>query len=254
MTAMTFESVVGTPRRTAVRRNYHVAPRAGSTVVPPVAIAVSPADAKRSRDLVGLLAGVGIVVALHVAVINVIDRPSEIAAMPHKATVLTIDIAPVPPPPPPPVIKPKPLPQVAAAKPIVRQPAPSVPVVQSVSDVATPSAETVQVAVAASPVPPPAPVPEPVTEPHGYAGYLNNPAPVYPLAAQKHGLQGKVILKIHVLTNGQPDNVSVAKSSGFAVLDEAAVKAVSAWVFEPARRGKTAIDGWVNVPINFNLS
>jgi hypothetical protein len=82
MTAMTFESVVGTPRRTAVRRNYHVAPRAGSTVVPPVAIAVSPADAKRSRDLVGLLAGVGIVVALHVAVINVIDRPSEIAAMP----------------------------------------------------------------------------------------------------------------------------------------------------------------------------
>jgi protein TonB len=254
MIAMTFESVHGAPRRHAARRIHHAAPRSIATAPIAVSTASNNADVQRSHDRIALIAGLIAIVALHTLVIAIVRSPAGFVPTPHKATELTIDIA--PPPPPPPVIKPKPLPQIAEAKPIVRQPSALEPVVQSVTEPSAPSTETVQVAVTAPPaVPaPPVPVVEPVTEPHGYAGYLNNPAPVYPLAAQKHGLQGKVILKIHVLTSGQPDNVSIAKSSGYAILDEAAVKAVSAWMFEPARRGKTPIDGWVNVPINFNLS
>ena len=114
--------------------------------------------------------------------------------------------------------------------------------------------ETVQVAhapVAAAPAP--APAEEPLTEPRGYAGYLHNPAPDYPPAAQKRGLEGQVVLKVHVLASGQPDSVAVAKSSGHQILDEAALKAVMRWAFAPARRGQTAIDGWVQVPLSFKI-
>ena len=83
--------------------------------------------------------------------------------------------------------------------------------------------------------------------------YLRNPAPEYPLAAQKRGLEGQVVLKVHVLASGSPDKVTVAKSSGHAILDEAAIKAVLQWAFAPARRGSTPIDGWVQVPLNFKI-
>jgi periplasmic protein TonB len=92
-----------------------------------------------------------------------------------------------------------------------------------------------------------------VTEPRGYAGYLRNPAPDYPLAAQKRGLEGKVTLKVHVLASGQPESVAVATSSGHQILDDAAIKAVQQWAFAPARRGQTPIDGWVHVPLNFRI-
>jgi protein TonB len=111
--------------------------------------------------------------------------------------------------------------------------------------------------VAAIPTPPPAPparVEEPVTEPTGYAGYLNNPAPVYPKAAQRLGMQGRVLLRVRVLASGQVGAVEVKQSSGKAMLDEAALTAVKGWTFAPAKRGNTAIDAWAQVPIDFKLA
>ena len=158
-----------------------------------------------------------------------------------------------PPPPPKPHAQP---PRTKAVTPVARpQAAPSTPVVASAPE-APASIETVQVAQAAPPVAQAAPTPavvEKVTEPRGYAGYLHNPAPAYPPAAQKRGLEGRVVLKVHVLPTGQPDSVTVAHSSGHAILDEAALKAVMQWAFEPARRGQTAIDGWVQVPLSFKI-
>jgi protein TonB len=252
MTTMTFESVYASPRRAAARRNRPL-PRVVADGNPSAAIATirNVSDSKRSRNRIAFIVVIGIMVALHAVIIAVFDRPFVLAPLPAKAPPMTLEIAP---PPPPPVIQPKPLPQVAA-KPVAHQPPPSVPVVQSVAETTEPSADTVQVAVA----PPPAPVvatpaPEPITEARGYAGYLNNPAPIYPPEAQKRGLQGRVTLKVHVLANGQVDNVSIFKSTGYDILDAAAIKAVSAWVFEPAKRGQTPVDGFVNVPINFKHS
>jgi protein TonB len=105
--------------------------------------------------------------------------------------------------------------------------------------------------VAAPPAPPP---PEPVTEARGYVGYRSNPAPEYPSLAQDRGMQGRVLLKVHVLASGKADNVTVEKSTGFKILDDAAIKAVLQWSFDPAKRGQTPIDGWVTVPLNFKLS
>lgn len=107
--------------------------------------------------------------------------------------------------------------------------------------------------VRAAPPPPPAPVVEKVTPPSASAGYLHNPAPEYPSIAEEEGWSGRVVLKVHVLANGRPDAVSVQKSSGHEVLDQAAVRTVkSSWHFAPAMRGDTPTEGWVSVPIVFN--
>jgi len=267
MTALTFESFSASPRRSAVRRNLLVAPSVSSLVdrnkqpAAAVVASIKPVRGIRKEQKKTVLVGaVVLTLGAHVALIAALHRPMEITPLVRKAPAMAMEIAP-PPPPPPPVIQPKLLPQVAAVKPVARQAPPSVPVVRQVTEDSAPSADTVQVATATAQAPAPvaaapAPVaePEPVTEPKGYAGYLNNPAPTYPAAAQKRGLQGRVVLKVHVLASGQPDNISVTKSSGFDILDEAAVKAVTAWVFDPAKRGQKSIDGWVNVPINFKIS
>jgi protein TonB len=111
--------------------------------------------------------------------------------------------------------------------------------------------------VAAIPTPPPTPaarLEEPVTEPMGYAGYLKNPAPVYPKAAQRMGMQGRVVLRVRVLASGQVGEVEIKQSSGRPMLDEAALLAVKGWTFAPAKRGNTAIDAWAQVPIDFKLA
>ncbi|CAE6804844.1 hypothetical protein R70006_05478 [Paraburkholderia domus] len=97
------------------------------------------------------------------------------------------------------------------------------------------------------------PAQEPLTEPSFGAAYLRNPPPTYPGVAQQRGWQGTVLLKVHVLASGHPDHVGLASSSGHESLDDAAREAVTNWRFAPARRGDQAIDGWVQVPIEFKL-
>lgn len=165
-----------------------------------------------------------------------------------------------PPPPPPPKLQPQPKPVPKAVplkpkpkikpKPVEKQLQPPpvqqpVPALESKAPV-TPAAPVVQPA-------PPAPVEEKVTEPRAGADYLNNPSPEYPEAAMDRGLEGKVLMKVHVQPNGKPDTVTVTQSSGHSLLDDAAVKTVKQWSFVPAMRGKIPIAGWVTVPITFNL-
>jgi protein TonB len=256
MSVLTFESLSAAPRRPAAQRSR----RAIAQVVAPVEIATQTEDRYANRKLapqgkkLALIIATVFAVAAHVGIVVYLNRPMSIEPLPRKIPEMVMEFA--PPPPPPQVEPPKPIPQVAKAQPAPRPAPANIPVVQNAVTTSEPTADTVQVAQAVPPPAPPAapPAPEPVTEPKGYAGYLNNPAPSYPPAAQRRGLQGKVILKIHVLASGQPDNVTVAKSSGYDILDDAAVKAVTGWVFDPAKRGQKAIDGWVNVPINFKLS
>ncbi|MBN3816941.1 energy transducer TonB, partial [Paraburkholderia sp. Se-20369] len=94
---------------------------------------------------------------------------------------------------------------------------------------------------------------EKTTLPDGDADYLRNPAPAYPAIAQDYGWQGKVVLHVHVLANGTPDSIQLRSSSGHRVLDDAAIAAVRRWSFVPAKRGTTPVDGWVDVPLNFQL-
>jgi protein TonB len=259
MSTLTFDRIPASVRRPA--------PRAARRAPAAPVILAAPAPAAPPRPW-GQLALVGAIAALHgVAVLALAHGPRAVPAAPAAVPIAIALAAPPqvlpPPPPPPPRLRATPAPRlkpsaplpVAAPAPAPRSAPPSVPVVASATPLVAASSDTVQVArapVAAAEAPPAAPD-DAVTEPRGYAGYLRNPAPDYPPAAQKRGLEGKVVLKVHVLASGQPDSVAVASSSGHPILDDAALKAVTRWAFAPARRGATAIDGWVQVPLQFKI-
>jgi len=84
--------------------------------------------------------------------------------------------------------------------------------------------------------------------------YLNNPQPLYPLAAKRRGMQGQVLLEVTVTTTGTASKVIVKQSSGFKILDKAAVTAVASWKFVPAMNNATPIKAVVEIPIRFELT
>ena len=85
------------------------------------------------------------------------------------------------------------------------------------------------------------------------AAYLNNPRPAYPLLAIRQGAQGQVLLLVEVLTDGRAGRIELEKSSGHAALDAAAINAVRAWRFTPARKDGLLATQTVSIPIQFNL-
>lgn len=189
------------------------------------------------------------------------EEPVRVAeAQPVQAVILTTAWVPVEPPPDemretPPVavldtaapaakpvpqqrVQPKPRPRQEAAE---RIPEPmDTPPVQ-----APPVAEPVMTVQAEAP---PA-----VTAPRFEAEYLDNPPPAYPRLSRRLREQGEVELRVRVDATGRAVAVELARSSGSARLDEAALHAVSNWRFEPARQGERAIEAWVRVPILFKL-
>jgi len=61
--------------------------------------------------------------------------------------------------------------------------------------------------------------------------------------------------RVHVGAEGTPLEVTIAKSSGYARLDEIARETVlRSWRFVPARQGEQAVAGTVRVPIDFSLN
>ena len=83
--------------------------------------------------------------------------------------------------------------------------------------------------------------------------YRINPAPRYPRAARRRGYQGTVVLSVFVDENGRVANLWVFTSSGYRLLDNAAVKDVRKWTFEPGMKGDKKVAMWVKVPIRFEL-
>ena len=80
-----------------------------------------------------------------------------------------------------------------------------------------------------------------------------NIRPDYPKGARQRGEQGDVILEIRVNAEGTVDDVRVATSSGFAELDEAAVKAAKAAKFSPARSGREPVASTARLKLQFKL-
>jgi len=95
---------------------------------------------------------------------------------------------------------------------------------------------------------------EPFTEANFNANYGSNPKPKYPSVATSRGWEGTVRLLVQVSVEGDSEEVTVQRSSGYDVLDEAAIEAVEKWKFIPAKRGDTPVSSSVVVPINFVLN
>jgi periplasmic protein TonB len=79
------------------------------------------------------------------------------------------------------------------------------------------------------------------------------PPPKYPAAAQRRGLEGKVMLRVRVSPAGAVEGVELLSGSGAEILDEAAIQAVRGWTFRPAMRLGVAVAAVVDVPVRFRL-
>ncbi|MBW1722340.1 MAG: energy transducer TonB [Deltaproteobacteria bacterium] len=83
--------------------------------------------------------------------------------------------------------------------------------------------------------------------------YKENRPPRYPRIARRRGYQGVVQMEVLVDREGKAKEVRLLHSSGYPVLDKAALNAVRKWRFEPGKRGDEPVEMWVVVPVRFRL-
>ena len=84
--------------------------------------------------------------------------------------------------------------------------------------------------------------------------YADNPPPAYPERARRNGWSGEVLVKVAVDASGEVTATDLENSSGYPILDAAAIAAVRDWHFVPARQGSRTLPGEVLVPIRFRLA
>lgn len=95
--------------------------------------------------------------------------------------------------------------------------------------------------------------PGPAAQPMQLA-YLSAPAPAYPRAALQQRLSGTVLLQVLVDVDGRPLDVTVARSSGYRVLDEAArMQVLKRWRFQPALQDGQPVQALGLVPVEFTV-
>jgi protein TonB len=87
-----------------------------------------------------------------------------------------------------------------------------------------------------------------------HARYLSNPRPDYPEVARQQHQEGMVLVSVEVGTDGHASDVILARTSGFPLLDAAALQAVRRWRFEPAQVGGLPVSSRVDVPVRFSLA
>ena len=82
---------------------------------------------------------------------------------------------------------------------------------------------------------------------------LKNPPPRYPREAFRRGIQGVTTVRVAVSPEGWADTVTIERSSGSLILDEAAAQAVAHWTFSPATRGGRPVPGQIRIRIRFQI-
>ena len=98
-----------------------------------------------------------------------------------------------------------------------------------------------------------APAAAPVIPPRSDASHLNNPPPAYPVLSRRLSEQGRVLVDVYILPDGRVGEIKLRQSSGYPLLDSAALDAVRRWRYVPARRGNDAIPFWYIQPMIFSL-
>ncbi len=182
------------------------------------------------------LSGLTLVVLLHVAigyalvtglarkVVEVIKAPIETKII-EEIKKPPPDVPPPPPPkmaaPPPPFIPP---PEINIQVPQVTPP----PTITTVTTTPPPPGPPPPVYVPPAPAPPAPPAP-PVRKEYKAAYRVD---PVYPRQAQRDGLNGTVIARVHVAPSGSVTQVQIVSSTS-RIFDREVIRALSQWRFNP---------------------
>ncbi len=78
-------------------------------------------------------------------------------------------------------------------------------------------------------------------------------SPIYPELARKKGYQGTSVFIATINPDGSIKEVKLSQTSGHAMLDRAAKKALLHWRFTPAKRNGITIASQLRIPIIFRL-
>jgi protein TonB len=82
----------------------------------------------------------------------------------------------------------------------------------------------------------------------------SNPKPIaYPRWAIRQGWEGTLVIAVEILEDGRVGRWQVMESTGYAILDKAAVKAIREWQFEPARKEGRPLVACIQIPVHFRL-
>lgn len=187
------------------------------------------------------------ILALHVAALVALVKLDVIHVARPKPAALVVDL--ISEPAPPPIVeRPKP-------EPVVEQKAEPQPVTPPPQVVQTAAPPPPPIVMAAAPTPPkPAPVVQPsagpVTVGDLEARMIEGKPPRYPVESRRKREQGTVQLRLLIGTDGGVEQVSVAQSSGFDRLDQAALQAARGWRWQPMIRdgAAVAVRGIMSIP------
>ncbi len=83
---------------------------------------------------------------------------------------------------------------------------------------------------------------------------LSSVAPEYPYGARRNRVEGKVVVRLLVNREGRAEQLSVHSSTPQGVFDKAALDSARRWMFKPGRYDGNAVDTWVLIPFNFELT
>lgn len=117
----------------------------------------------------------------------------------------------------------------------------------------TPAAPVVAVSGVIVPGIAPAPVPTPVAMVFVPPAFGVRQEPAYPARARRAGTEGLVEVHISLGADGTVRRVRLARSSGSALLDEAALAAARASTFTPASRDRKPVEAEASASYRFEL-
>lgn len=90
--------------------------------------------------------------------------------------------------------------------------------------------------------------------PHVMASSWQSTPPHYPKYASEHGLEGTVVVRVKVGTDGSPLEVLPEATKANSHFVRAAVEAVRQWRYQPATNAKgEPVVAWIKVPVKFAL-
>lgn len=199
--------------------------------------------------MAGSLGVVGLLLAAFLTM-NIVSTPKA------KQNLTLVELRapepPAPPPPPQPQPRPTPVKQVVNAPSPIVAPEPLIRVIPSPVQITTsPAPPPPVVSVPGPPSSAPA-APQPAIESAGdlSSTMISATPPRYPHESRRKREQGTVVLMVLLAVDGTVADVSIAQSSGFARLDDAALKAVRRWRWSPTRRNgdPVMVRGLVEIP------
>jgi protein TonB len=160
---------------------------------------------------------------------------------------------------PPPQPEPKPIVVPPPPKPVVVPPKPEekpqpLPPPKQEMTIPEPKPEPPPPAPKPVVVPPPQPKPPteeyvPVTQPT----FAMQATHIYPPEAARRHQQGTVVLMLYINGNGTLDKIEILKSSGFPLLDAAAIKEMRQSKFQPAMDGAIPIRSRAQASVTYRL-